>query len=182
MAILQTGQSLTKGQSISSDNGAYTLTLQDDGNLVLAEGGNPVWSSQTNGSGSVVLTVQSDGNVVLYTESHDPKWATNTKGDGVRLDLQNDRNLVVYGGNGSALWSSQTATDTPPPTTPAAEEIEEPAAPEAQTYVVAGGDTLSAIAQKFYGDPNLYTKIAEANGIENPDLINVGQELRIPAL
>jgi LysM repeat protein len=184
MAILQTGQSLSKGQSISSDNGAYSLTLQDDGNLVLAEGGNPVWSSQTGGSGSVLLTVQSDGNVVLYTESHDPKWATKTKGEGVRLVLQDDRNIVVYGADGASLWNSGTATDAPPPAAPAAEEAadDESAAPEPKTYVVKGGDTLSAIAQKFYGDANLYPKIAEANGIANPDLINVGQELTIPAL
>ncbi|ADG97148.1 Curculin domain protein (mannose-binding) lectin [Segniliparus rotundus DSM 44985] len=179
MANLQAGQSLTKGQVLSSDNGAYTLTLQDDGNLVLSEGSNAVWSSKTQGQGVIRLDVQTDGNVVLYTGDHDPKWATKTKGD-VHLALQDDRNLVVYGADGSALWNSGTATDAPPPAAPSADE--EPAAPEPQTYVVAGGDTLSAIAQKFYGDANLYPKIAEANGIANPDLINVGQELTIPAL
>ena len=32
---LTEGQKLEKGKSLTSDNGAYTLTLQDDGNLVL---------------------------------------------------------------------------------------------------------------------------------------------------
>ena len=32
---LQKGESLKRGQSLTSRNGAYTLTLQDDGNLVL---------------------------------------------------------------------------------------------------------------------------------------------------
>lgn len=176
MASLQAGQSLAKGQSLSSDNGAFTLTLQDDGNLVLNPGA--VWSTQTNGTGASRLDVQTDGNVVLYTDSNEPKWATNTSGE-VRLELQDDRNLVVYGTGNAALWTSNTVTDIP--ATPAAEEVDEPA-PEAQTYVVASGDTLSAIAERFYGDANLYGKIAEANGIANPDLINVGQELTIPAL
>ncbi|WP_169727332.1 LysM peptidoglycan-binding domain-containing protein [Segniliparus rugosus] len=183
VATLQAGQSLAKGQSLSSDNGVFTLTLQDDGNLVLAEGSTPVWSTQTNGTGASRLEVQTDGNVVLYTDSNESKWATGTSGQ-VRLELQNDRNLVVYGADGSALWNSGTVTDKPIVPTPAAAEVveEEPAAPEPQTYVVESGDTLSAIAQKFYGDANLYPQIAEANGIANPDLINVGQELTIPAL
>ncbi|MGL6236611.1 MAG: LysM peptidoglycan-binding domain-containing protein [Segniliparus sp.] len=182
VASLHAGQSLTKGQSLSSDNGAFTLTLQDDGNLVLNPGA--VWSTKTNGTGASRLEVQTDGNVVLYTDSNESKWATSTSGE-VRLELQNDRNLVVYGAGNTALWTSGTVTDIP--ATPAAAEVEEPAAeeepaPEAQTYVVEGGDTLSAIAERFYGDANLYGKIAEANGIANPDLINVGQELVIPAL
>lgn len=58
-----------------------------------------------------------------------------------------------------------------------------PAAANAATqkYTVAPGDTLSKISQHFYGSPNHYMKIAEANGIENPNLIQVGQELKIPA-
>lgn len=49
-------------------------------------------------------------------------------------------------------------------------------------YTVQAGDTLSEIAQKFYGDASQasYMKIAKANGIANPDLIRVGQKLQIP--
>ncbi|HKW03217.1 MAG TPA: LysM peptidoglycan-binding domain-containing protein [Vicinamibacterales bacterium] len=51
-----------------------------------------------------------------------------------------------------------------------------------QWYEVKKGDTLSKIAKEFYGDPSLYTKIFEANQdrLKNPDLIQVGQKLRIP--
>jgi len=51
-----------------------------------------------------------------------------------------------------------------------------------QWYVVKKGDTLSKIAKEFYGDASLYTKIFEANQdqLKNPDLIQVGQKLRIP--
>jgi nucleoid-associated protein YgaU len=53
----------------------------------------------------------------------------------------------------------------------------------AQTYTVVGGDSLSKIAKKFYGDANQWRRIFEANGdkIKNPDLIHPGQVLTIPA-
>ena len=49
-------------------------------------------------------------------------------------------------------------------------------------YTVVGGDTLSAIAQKFYGDASKWPTIFEANRhqIQNPDNIFPGQLLRIP--
>ena len=49
-----------------------------------------------------------------------------------------------------------------------------------QTYTVQAGDNLSKISKRFYGDPNKYLKIAQANGIVDPDKINVGMELKIP--
>lgn len=48
-------------------------------------------------------------------------------------------------------------------------------------YVVKSGDTLSKISKNYYGNPNEYNKIAQANNISNPDKIQVGQQLRIPA-
>ncbi len=48
------------------------------------------------------------------------------------------------------------------------------------TYKVVSGDTLSKIAKRFYGDANHYHQIASANGLDNPDLIKVGQELKLP--
>src|SRR3954454_22148259 len=51
-----------------------------------------------------------------------------------------------------------------------------------QQYTVEPGDTLSAIAQQFYGDATLYPRIFEANRnqLNNPNLIFPGQVLRIP--
>lgn len=56
--------------------------------------------------------------------------------------------------------------------------------PEAQYHDVVRGDTLSAIAKKFYGDANKYPVIFEANKpmLSHPDKIYPGQKLRIPAL
>jgi nucleoid-associated protein YgaU len=52
-----------------------------------------------------------------------------------------------------------------------------------RSYTVKPGDTLSKISKEFYGDPNRYQKIFEANRdkLENPDKIRVGQELTIPS-
>lgn len=48
-------------------------------------------------------------------------------------------------------------------------------------YVVKSGDNLSKISKSFYGNPDEYIKIAEANNISNPDRIQAGQQLKIPA-
>lgn len=64
----------------------------------------------------------------------------------------------------------------PAPTPPAAA----PAAEAGRTYTVKRGDTLSSIAQRFYGHANRYPDIAKANGIRNPNVIGAGQVLRIP--
>jgi len=50
-----------------------------------------------------------------------------------------------------------------------------------QTYTVQPGDNLSKISKRFYGDPNQYMKIADANKLSDPDKIKVGQQLVIPA-
>ena len=203
---LTEGQKLERGQSLASHNGAYTLTLQDDGNLVLAARGQARWASATNGQDVVRAEVQPDGNFVLYTPDK-PVWHTDTKGKkNVRLVLQDDCNLVLYAADGPA-WSSHTKTDAPPPAAEpapaepaasdevaaepapaepaAAEPVEEAAAepapePAARTYTVISGDTLWAIAERFYGDGSKYQVIADASGVSDPDLIHPGQVLTIP--
>jgi nucleoid-associated protein YgaU len=49
-------------------------------------------------------------------------------------------------------------------------------------YIIQKGDTLSAIAKRYYGKANDYPRIFEANRevIKNPDLIYPGQKIRIP--
>lgn len=49
-------------------------------------------------------------------------------------------------------------------------------------YVIESGDTLSAIAKRYYGNAMDYPRIFDANRevIQDPDLIFVGQKIRIP--
>jgi len=53
---------------------------------------------------------------------------------------------------------------------------------EMRIIVVKRGDTLSKIAARAYGDAMMYHKIYEANPdiIKNPNLIHIGQRLRVP--
>lgn len=53
---------------------------------------------------------------------------------------------------------------------------------EERTHEVVRGDTLSAIAKKYYGKASEYPKIFEANRdiLKDPDHIHPGQKLRIP--
>jgi murein DD-endopeptidase MepM/ murein hydrolase activator NlpD len=77
---------------------------------------------------------------------------------------------------------TEPAAPTPPPTV---QFNEAPGRPETM-YTVVRGDSLSAIAKRFLGDPMRYWELVEANKhrypsiTKNPDLIHPGWELIIP--
>jgi nucleoid-associated protein YgaU len=52
--------------------------------------------------------------------------------------------------------------------------------PAEQKYTIKAGDNLSKVSKLFYGSPNKYPEIAKANGLANPDKIQVGQEITLP--
>ncbi len=71
------------------------------------------------------------------------------------------------------------------PAAPAPAPAPEAPAPHAEDetwHDVVRGDTLGAIAKKHYGNAGKYMKIFEANRdiLDDPNLIKVGQRLRIP--
>ena len=49
-----------------------------------------------------------------------------------------------------------------------------------RTHTVVAGETLSALALRFYGDAELYRLVATASGIANPNVVSVGQRLIFP--
>lgn len=49
----------------------------------------------------------------------------------------------------------------------------------AGSYTVEAGDSLWSICRRVYGDGSLADKLATANGISNPNLIYVGQVLKL---
>ncbi len=51
-----------------------------------------------------------------------------------------------------------------------------------ETYTIKSGDTLSKISKQFYGNANEYMRIfyANRNKLNDPDKIQVGQQLVIP--
>jgi hypothetical protein len=94
-----------------SNNGAYNLRLQSDGNLVLTHAGvGAIWSSRTNGKHAQKLIYQYDNNIVIYNTDGNPIWATNTSSGQTHYDaliLQNDGNLVLYE-DSWAKWATGT--------------------------------------------------------------------------
>lgn len=79
--------------------------------------------------------------------------------------------------------SAETPQPAPVPPVVAAPKPAPPPAPAAKPdriYKVKSGDTLWDIATHFYGDGQQYRKIANANKIADPNMIDVGWELKIP--
>ena len=77
---------------------------------------------------------------------------------------------------GNMLGISQVNAEELTAPEPTPEEV------EIQYYIIEKGDTLWAIAEKFLGKGSRYPEIFEANKevIQDPDLIFVGQQIRIP--
>lgn len=191
MSKLASGAGLTLGQGISSPNGKYRLELlEEDGNLVLSGPDGAVWSTESWNKGAVRADMQTDGNFVMYAADNSVVWASDSSVPGAHVSIQDDRNIVIANGS-TVVWSPNTylteaeqaaeaKADDADAAAATAAAAAAPAAPAARTHTVARGDTLSAIAKRFYGDANDYRKIAEANNIANPDLIHPGQVLTIP--
>ena len=100
------------------------------------------------------------------------------EGDTVRIagtaaDAETREKLILAAGNVAGIAKVEDAIQTAAP-----------AAPEPVFYTVVKGDTLSAISKKYYGDPNKYNAIFEANKpmLTHPDKIYPGQKLRIPKI
>ncbi|KJK43142.1 hypothetical protein UK23_34550 [Lentzea aerocolonigenes] len=98
------------GRSQTSCDGRFRLTLQQDGNLVLAytSTGQVLWASGTTGKRSAVALMQRDGNFVIYDSRGRAVWASGSGGrSGARLAVQDDGNAVIYSGS-TVLWTSGT--------------------------------------------------------------------------
>ncbi len=98
------GQSLTRGQQITSASGRYHLILQRDGNVVAYRGGRPLFYSGSYGADR--LTLQSDGNLVASRGGR-AVWDSGSWREGrLRLDVQDDGNAVLHRGDRSPAWYS----------------------------------------------------------------------------
>lgn len=109
-ASILASRGMKRGETITSANGKYKFTLQNDGNAIIYKGNAPIW--KTNTTDIDILKVQPDGNLVGYTTGGDAKWAAGTQGQGDKscvLGMQDDGNLVLYKNGKEAIWSSKTS-------------------------------------------------------------------------
>ena len=86
--------------------------------------------------------------------------------------------LVDYPALIEAQGRNGFAKKTPKPAATSKPAAPKPTAPAEEVYTVKKGDTLSAIASK-YG--TTYQALAKYNGIADPNVISIGQKIRIPS-
>jgi LysM repeat protein len=86
-----------------------------------------------------------------------------------------------------AAPQAHAAVKTPPKATTVAERVHTDALvrhvqPASRTYTVRPGDTLSSIAQRFYGNPADWSFLYHVNEskVANPNDIYVGEKLQVP--
>lgn len=99
------------------------------------------------------------------------------------LDVAVDVNLKQWRDYGTkTVTVEEPKAESTTPTVTVEKERDASTAPTAKTYTVKAGDSLWAIAAKYYGNGADYNKIFNANTdkISNPNLIYVGQVLTIP--
>jgi hypothetical protein len=105
---------LHSGCSLYSDNGAFVLTIQPDGNLVLRPTPGPfpepLWQSGTAGAGACRLRADRDNNFVIYTKAHGSQqravWSSGTANQGklpARFVVGDDGVLSIHSGE-ELLW------------------------------------------------------------------------------
>ncbi|MCO6179965.1 5'-nucleotidase C-terminal domain-containing protein [Ciceribacter sp. RN22] len=125
-------------------------------------------------------------------------------GDGYKIFASAGTNAYDYGPGLETVVADYVAKNSPykpytdgriaevaaaaqaPAATAPATEAPAPAAADAavatvKTYSVAAGDNLWKIAKELFGDGMMWSKIAEANKLKNPNFLMVGQELEVPA-
>lgn len=99
------------------------------------------------------------------------------------LDVSVDVNLKQWRSYGTkTITVEQPAAKEEKATVSVTKERDASTAPTTKTYTVKKGDTLWAIAAKYYGSGAQYNKIYNANTdkISNPNLIYPGQVFTIP--
>ena len=126
----------------------------------------------------------------------DPADVSRLRDQNVALMRENELLKVQVAGfeNAAAAASARTQTVTAteveqvaPPTPPPTNVAVTPSPPNTgetppRVHVVQKGDTLQAIALKYYGTRSAWTNIYKANksALPNKDQIKVGQQLAIP--
>ena len=98
------------GKNLTSSNGFYTFSLQEDANLEIFYDGNKIWESNTKGKDIDALYI-AKGGLALYETNKTVAWtrgAWKRDTDPETIVMQNDGNFVMYDKNGNAQWNLGT--------------------------------------------------------------------------
>lgn len=131
---------------------------------------------------SVLQVIQQQGVRLTHLHVQDNKLFL--QGAAPSQDVKNNVWNQIKAVDGSLSDITCDLTVDPSIAPPKAAAAAAPAsATSSRTYKVQAGDTLSKIAKQFYGNANDYNRIFDANRdkLDNPDKIQVGQELIIPS-
>lgn len=112
---LQSGESLLAGQSITSPDGSYSLTMEQNGNVVLAPAASPgftLWDTDTTGSRGSRLAMLSDGNLAVIHRGA-TVWVAETEVPGAFAKIQSNANLVVLSSGEEPLWDRRSSPGVP---------------------------------------------------------------------
>ncbi len=125
--------------------------------------------------------------VVHTVDRNDSLWrlAERYYGDGMKWKALAKANADLVGPDGVNYLETGWKLTIPnvPAHDQAAAPHHDPAAKPGHTYTVERGDSLSEIADEAYGDSSRWPQVARANAdlIDDPDLIDVGWKLDLPA-
>lgn len=153
---------------------------------IYSKDGSSVWSELKKYN----LLARSDGSVtIIYTSNEVGQWKVISYSYTILNRNKHDNpthvtiNLTFQRISRGSVYTGPTKGSKKSPAPPREGERNKPntkSKNKAKTYRVKKGDTLWDIANKFYGNPRLWTRIADANKITNPRLLQIGTVLKIP--
>lgn len=132
---------------------------------------------------SFIVNRLSNSNTLLFDTNFDvsiESYTIEEDAESLGLDVICNITLKQYRAYGTKLLKTQAAAtpnSSPKVTVEKARANTNKVNPK--TYTVKAGDTLNAIAKKYLNDAKRAKEIADKNNIANPNLIRVGQVLKL---
>lgn len=100
---------------------------------------------------------------------------------------KNEPTKPVPSDNGKEKGSAKESKDSKPSgsspsgaESPGTASSKKASPPTTFEYVVQAGDTMSSIAEEWFGDKNKWSMIAKENPLVDPSTLHIGQKLRLP--
>ncbi|GAB3696062.1 DUF4241 domain-containing protein [Saccharopolyspora tripterygii] len=111
---MRAGQALRR-ESLTSENGRFTLVHQDDGNIVLYENETlrAWWASNTCGAESAFCALRESDGLALFSPGGRRIWSTGATRPAATLVVQDDGNVTIADVDGEPVWSSESAPSVP---------------------------------------------------------------------